>query len=151
MARLSCTVAVVKTDVRTKFALVVHASMQFKPVMLTLPVVAGVGVASSHMVVFSSHKSTDFEHGGVHEAKLCLRRKDTIQDISNLRYNPVTMFEKVLVFRQVRKVTLVVLDNSVVDLANSLLLRSEQVEYQDSNDLAVTEYGLTATAHRLYG
>lgn len=137
-----------RKDVSTKSTVVVDASMQLESVMLTLPVVSGVGVASGHAMVFTPHQSTDFEHSTVHEAKLRLRRKDTIQDVTNLGYDTVAMLKEVLVVRDTWEITLMVLDNPVIYLTNGLLLSGEQVEHQNGNDFAVCHGGLTATPNR---
>ncbi len=53
-----------------KFTAAVNAGMELEAVVLTLPVVAGVGNALSNPVPATTHQPAHFEHGTVHEAKL---------------------------------------------------------------------------------
>jgi hypothetical protein len=60
-----------RKDVGAELAVIVDAGMQLESVVLTLPVVAGVSVASGCPVELPSDESANFQHGGIHEAKLC--------------------------------------------------------------------------------
>ncbi len=51
-------------------SVIVDASVQFEPVVLALPVVAGVSDATSYSMPTTAYKFADWEHGGIHEAKL---------------------------------------------------------------------------------
>lgn len=118
--------------------------------MFALPVMAGVGIASGYAMTLPADQSADFQHGGVHEAELRFALKQAIQKYRKLRYYSVAMLEKVLVAWESREIAPVVLANPVIDLADGLLLADEQVKYQDGNDFAVAQRGLTATGGGTY-
>jgi hypothetical protein len=118
-----------REDVGTELAVVVDAGMQLEPVMLTLPVVAGVGVAPGRPVELPPDQLADFQHGGVHEAKLRFALEESIQDVTKPRDYSVAVLEEVLVVRETREVALVVLENPVVNLADGLLLAGQEIEY----------------------
>lgn len=139
-----------RKDVCTQLAVIVDTGMQFESVMLTLPIVTRMSVASGYAMVLPSYQPAGFQHGRVHEAKRCFALQDAIQQYRQLRYNAVAVFEKVLVARQLRKVMLVVLHNPVIYLSNGLLLTTEEIKGQDGNNFAVAKCGLTATSSGLY-
>lgn len=77
---------------------------------------------------FTAYQLADFQHGGVHEAKLGFALQQVAQQPVELWQHAVTMGYKVLVGWQSREVRAVVLFGSVVDLTQGLLLHREQIE-----------------------
>jgi len=125
-------------------SLVVDAGVQLESVVLALPVVASVGYAPSDPVPPAAYQFADWQHGGVHEAKLCFACKQVAQQPVEQWERTVAVRYEVLVGGQMREVALVVLAHPVVDPAQGLLLHREQVERQNGDYFAVAKGGRTA-------
>jgi hypothetical protein len=124
---------------RTKPSLVVDGGMKLETVVLALPVVTSVGHTSGDPVPSPAHQFADGQHSSVHEAKRCFAFEEAAEQSPQQWIYPVTVSKKVLVIRQVRKVTLVVLEYPVIDLTECPLLHSEGVKDENGNDFTVTE------------